>query len=73
MKDKPIRTVEDLLARVRAEKAFRTTSLVEGAMKSFDDYRYSVGFISGLSHTEQLLKDLLESQNDDDLFPDPPT
>lgn len=65
MKNKPIRSVDDVLAAVRREKQFHTDAVAGGALKSFDEYRHSVGFISGLSHAEQLLKDLLEHQDDE--------
>lgn len=71
MKNKPIRTVEDVLTTLRQERQMRVDAVVSGAPKSFDEYRHSVGAISGLGIAEHLLKDLLESQ-EDDLFDPPP-
>lgn len=71
MKDKPIRTVEDVLTRLRDERKLRADAVAQGAAKSFDEYRYSVGLITGLEIAELHIKALLES-HDDDLFDPPP-
>ncbi len=71
MREKPVRSLSDLLAELRRERQRYANAIIDGAVRNFDEYRHSVGVISGLDTAERLLTALLESQQDDDLDPPP--
>jgi hypothetical protein len=58
--------VDDLLKKLRAEIAGRSTALVRGAPADYAAYQNLVGVLSGLTLAEQLVIALLEHMDDRD-------
>lgn len=61
------KVLEHLAREYAEEVAMHTTSLVDGAAKSLEDYRYTCGVIQGLNLARSYIEDLsrrLESFND---------
>ena len=66
MKEHPPRNGAELHNALKEEIQMRADALVRGSPKDYAEYQKLVGVISGLSLAEQMLKDLLERDNDDD-------
>ena len=55
-----------LLKQLKAEKEKITFSLMQGKIKSYEDYRYCVGIIQGLQFASDTIKNLIQNKGYDD-------
>jgi hypothetical protein len=72
VKDKPPTNGKELHNAYKAEIEQRVESLSLGSPKDFAEYQKLVGVITGLRVAEQMLKALLERENNDDDDYSPP-
>jgi hypothetical protein len=63
----PPRNGEELHIALKEEIQLRVDAVANGSPRSFEDYRNLVGVVTGLRIAEQMLKALLDRENNDDI------
>jgi hypothetical protein len=67
MKGAP-RNGAELHIALKDEIQQRVDAVANGSPRTFEDYRHLVGVLTGLRLAEQMLRDLLDRENNDDGF-----
>ncbi|HKV96064.1 MAG TPA: hypothetical protein VJR90_01055 [Gammaproteobacteria bacterium] len=59
---------DTILKLLGQEVAARVATVARGSPRTFEEYQHLVGVITGLNLAERIVKDLLETESDDDSF-----
>jgi hypothetical protein len=59
-------TLEYLLSKIREERMARGEAMADGALQSYEDYKYVTGVIRGLLIAEEIINDLAKRMENSD-------